>query len=456
MRKERSFYFGVQIFGACPVEKKGRTVVIDINLIRKTPDVVRENIKKKFQDSKLPLVDEVIELDRKNREAMQQADSLRNQRKVLSKEIGGLMKQGKKDEAEATKAKVNEMADELAHLEQLEEEYAAEIKKRMQVIPQIIDPSVPIGKDDSENVEIQKYGEPVVPDFEVPYHTEIMEKFDGIDLDSARKVAGNGFYYLMGDIARLHSAVIAYARDFMINRGFTYCVPPFMIRSNVVTGVMSFEEMDAMMYKIEGEDLYLIGTSEHSMIGKFIDTIIPEEELPKTLTSYSPCFRKEKGAHGIEERGVYRIHQFEKQEMIVVCKPEESKMWFDKLWQNTVDLFRSLDVPVRTLECCSGDLADLKVKSLDVEAWSPRQKKYFEVGSCSNLGDAQARRLKIRVNGPDGKKYLAHTLNNTVVAPPRMLIAFLENNLNADGSVNIPEALRPYMGGMEKIEVKKK
>ena len=425
--------------------------MIDINLIRKTPDVVRENIRKKFQDSKLPLVDEVIELDRKNREAMQQADSLRNQRKVLSKEIGGLMKQGKKDEAEATKAKVNEMAEELARLEQLEEEYAAEIKKRMQVIPQIIDPSVPIGKDDSENVEITRYGEPVVPDFEIPYHSEIMERLNGIDLDSARRVAGNGFYYLMGDIARLHSAVLAYARDFMIDRGFTYCIPPYMIRSNVVTGVMSFAEMDAMMYKIEGEDLYLIGTSEHSMIGKFIDTILEEDTLPRTLTSYSPCFRKEKGAHGIEERGVYRIHQFEKQEMIVVCKPEDSKMWFDKLWQNTVDLFRSMDIPVRTIECCSGDLADLKVKSYDVEAWSPRQKKYFEVGSCSNLGDAQARRLKIRVNGSDGKKYFAHTLNNTVVAPPRMLIAFLENNLNADGTVNIPEVLRPYMGGKSKI-----
>ena len=425
--------------------------MIDINLIRKTPDVVRENIRKKFQDSKLPLVDEVIELDRKNREAMQQADSLRNQRKVLSKEIGGLMKQGKKDEAEATKAKVNEMAEELARLEQLEEEYAAEIKKRMQVIPQIIDPSVPIGKDDSENVEIERFGEPVVPDFEIPYHTDIMESFDGIDLDAAREVAGNGFYYLMGDIARLHSAILSYARDFMIDRGFTYCVPPFMIHGNVVNGVMSFAEMESMMYKIEGEDLYLIGTSEHSMIGKFIDSIIPEEKLPLTLTSYSPCFRKEKGAHGIEERGVYRIHQFEKQEMVVVCKPEDSMMWYDKLWKNTVDLFRSMDIPVRTLECCSGDLADLKVKSVDVEAWSPRQKKYFEVGSCSNLGDAQARRLKIRVNGEDGKKYLAHTLNNTVVAPPRMLIAFLENNLNADGTVSIPEVLRMYMGGKEKL-----
>ena len=454
MRKERSFYFGVQIFGACPVEKKGRTVVIDINLIRKTPDVVRENIKKKFQDSKLPLVDEVIELDRKNREAMQQADSLRNQRKVLSKEIGGLMKQGKKDEAEATKAKVNEMADELAHLEQLEEEYAAEIKKRMQVIPQIIDPSVPIGKDDSENVEIERFGEPFVPDFEVPYHVDIMEKLNGIDIDSARRTSGNGFYYLKGDIARLHSACLSYARDFMIDRGFTYYIPPYMIRGGVVTGVMSFTEMENMMYKIEGEDLYLIGTSEHSMIGKFIDTILTEDELPQTLTSYSPCFRKEKGAHGIEERGVYRIHQFEKQEMIVVCKPEDSMKWYDKLWKNTVDLFRSMDIPVRTLECCSGDLADLKVKSVDVEAWSPRQKKYFEVGSCSNLGDAQARRLRIRVNGENGK-YLAHTLNNTVVAPPRMLIAFLENNLQADGSVRIPEALRPYMGGKEVIVPKK-
>ena len=428
----------------------------DIKFVRENPEIVKQNIRNKFQDKKLHLVDEVIELDKKNREIKQEVEALRASRNKLSKEIGALMAQKKKEEAEEVKKQVASQADRMNELSEEEKKVEEEIRTRMMVIPNIIDPSVPIGKDDSENVEIQKYGEPVVPDFEVPYHTEIMEKFDGIDLDSARKVAGNGFYYLMGDIARLHSAVIAYARDFMINRGFTYCVPPFMIRSNVVTGVMSFEEMDAMMYKIEGEDLYLIGTSEHSMIGKFIDTIIPEEELPKTLTSYSPCFRKEKGAHGIEERGVYRIHQFEKQEMIVVCKPEESKMWFDKLWQNTVDLFRSLDVPVRTLECCSGDLADLKVKSLDVEAWSPRQKKYFEVGSCSNLGDAQARRLKIRVNGPDGKKYLAHTLNNTVVAPPRMLIAFLENNLNADGSVNIPEALRPYMGGMEKIEVKKK
>ena len=430
--------------------------MLDIKFVRENPEIVKQNIRNKFQDKKLHLVDEVIELDKKNREIKQEVEALRASRNKLSKEIGALMAQKKKEEAEEVKKQVASQADRMNELSEEEKKVEEEIRTRMMVIPNIIDPSVPIGKDDSENVEIQKYGEPVVPDFEVPYHTEIMEKFDGIDLDSARKVAGNGFYYLMGDIARLHSAVIAYARDFMINRGFTYCVPPFMIRSNVVTGVMSFEEMDAMVYKIEGEDLYLIGTSEHSMIGKFIDTIIPEEELPKTLTSYSPCFRKEKGAHGIEERGVYRIHQFEKQEMIVVCKPEESKMWFDKLWQNTVDLFRSLDVPVRTLECCSGDLADLKVKSLDVEAWSPRQKKYFEVGSCSNLGDAQARRLKIRVNGPDGKKYLAHTLNNTVVAPPRMLIAFLENNLNADGSVNIPEALRPYMGGMEKIEVKKK
>ena len=430
--------------------------MLDIKFVRENPEIVKQNIRNKFQDKKLHLVDEVIELDKKNREIKQEVEALRASRNKLSKEIGALMAQKKKEEAEEVKKQVASQADRMNELSEEEKKVEEEIRTRMMVIPNIIDPSVPIGKDDSKNVEIQKYGEPVVPDFEIPYHTEIMEKFDGIDLDSARKVAGNGFYYLMGDIARLHSAVIAYARDFMINRGFTYCVPHFMIRSNVVTGVMSFEEMDAMMYKIEGEDLYLIGTSEHSMIGKFIDTIIPEEELPKTLTSYSPCFRKEKGAHGIEERGVYRIHQFEKQEMIVVCKPEESKMWFDKLWQNTVDLFRSLDIPVRTLECCSGDLADLKVKSLDVEAWSPRQKKYFEVGSCSNLGDAQARRLKIRVNGPDGKKYLAHTLNNTVVAPPRMLIAFLENNLNADGSVNIPEALRPYMGGMEKIEVKKK
>ena len=449
------FLFTAEIFSLTG-SKKGIEEMLDIKFVRENPEIVKQNIRNKFQDKKLHLVDEVIELDKKNREIKQEVEALRASRNKLSKEIGALMAQKKKEEAEEVKKQVASQADRMNELSEEEKKVEEEIRTRMMIIPNIIDPSVPIGKDDSENVEIQKYGEPVVPDFEIPYHTEIMEKFDGIDLDSARKVAGNGFYYLMGDIARLHSAVIAYARDFMINRGFTYCVPPFMIRSNVVTGVMSFEEMDAMMYKIEGEDLYLIGTSEHSMIGKFIDTIIPEEELPKTLTSYSPCFRKEKGAHGIEERGVYRIHQFEKQEMIVVCKPEESKMWFDKLWQNTVDLFRSLDIPVRTLECCSGDLADLKVKSLDVEAWSPRQKKYFEVGSCSNLGDAQARRLKIRVNGPDGKKYLAHTLNNTVVAPPRMLIAFLENNLNADGSVNIPEALRPYMGGMEKIEVKKK
>ena len=423
--------------------------MIDIRFLRENPDIVKQNIKNKFQDDKLPLVDEVIEFDAKSRQAKQDADALRASRKSISKEIGALMAQGKKEEAEAKKAEVSKNAEKLAELEELEKEYQEKVKERMMVIPNIIDPSVPIGKDDSENVEIEKFGEPVVPDFEVPYHTEIMEKFDGIDLDAAGKVAGNGFYYLMGDIARLHSAVISYARDCRIDRGFTYCVPPFMIRSNVVTGVMSFAEMDAMMYKIEGEDLYLIGTSEHSMIGKFIDTIVDEKELPKTLTSYSPCFRKEKGAHGIEERGVYRIHQFEKQEMIVVCKPEESKMWFDKLWQNTVDLFRSLDIPVRTLECCSGDLADLKVKSIDVEAWSPRQKKYFEVGSCSNLGDAQARRLQIRVRGENGEKYFAHTLNNTVVAPPRMLIAFLENNLQADGNVRIPEALRPYMGGKE-------
>ena len=425
--------------------------MLDLRFVRENPDIVKQNIKNKFQDSKLPLVDEVIELDAKSRTTKAEADSLRANRNKLSKQIGALMGQGKKEEAEEVKRQVGEDAKRLAELEETEKDLEERILKIMMTIPNIIDPSVPIGKDDSENVEVQKYGEPVVPDFEIPYHTEIMEKFNGIDLDSARKVAGNGFYYLMGDIARLHSAVISYARDFMINRGFTYCVPPFMIRSNVVTGVMSFAEMDAMMYKIEGEDLYLIGTSEHSMIGKFIDTIIPEEKLPQTLTSYSPCFRKEKGAHGIEERGVYRIHQFEKQEMIVVCKPEDSKMWFDKLWQNTVDLFRSMDIPVRTLECCSGDLADLKVKSVDVEAWSPRQQKYFEVGSCSNLGDAQARRLKIRVNGADGTKYLAQTLNNTVVAPPRMLIAFLENNLQADGSVRIPEALQPYMGGMKEI-----
>jgi seryl-tRNA synthetase len=426
--------------------------MIDIKFLRENPDVVKQNIKNKFQDSKLPLVDEVIELDAQARATQQEADDLRANRNKLSKQIGALMAQGKKEEAEEVKKQVTEQAERLSELQEKETELQAKVKEIMMVIPNIIDPSVPIGKDDSENVEIERFGEPVVPDFEIPYHSEIMEHLHGLDLDSARRVAGNGFYYLMGDIARLHSAVISYARDFMIDRGFTYCVPPFMIRSNVVTGVMSFAEMDAMMYKIEGEDLYLIGTSEHSMIGKFIDQIIPEEELPKTLTSYSPCFRKEKGAHGIEERGVYRIHQFEKQEMIVVCKPEESKMWFDKLWQNTVDLFRSLDIPVRTLECCSGDLADLKVKSLDVEAWSPRQKKYFEVGSCSNLGDAQARRLQIRVKGEDGKKYLAHTLNNTVVAPPRMLIAFLENNLQADGSVRIPKALRPYMGGKDKIE----
>lgn len=425
--------------------------MIDIKFLRENPNAVKENIKKKFQDSKLPLVDEVIELDAQLRKAQQKGDSLRADRNRISKEIGGFMAKGMKEEAEKAKAQVKEFSDELAALEQQEEELSEKVKKIMMTIPNIIDPSVPIGKDDSENVEIKRYGEPVVPDFEIPYHSEIMESLNGLDLDSARKVAGNGFYYLMGDVARLHSAVISYARDFMIDRGFTYCIPPYMIRSNVVTGVMSFAEMDAMMYKIEGEDLYLIGTSEHSMIGKFIDTILEEDTLPRTLTSYSPCFRKEKGAHGIEERGVYRIHQFEKQEMIVVCKPEESAMWFDKLWQNTVDLFRSMDIPVRTIECCSGDLADLKVKSYDVEAWSTRQKKYFEVGSCSNLGDAQARRLKIRVNGADGKKYFAHTLNNTVVAPPRMLIAFLENNLNADGTVNIPEVLRPYMGGKSKI-----
>ena len=424
--------------------------MLDIKFVRENPDAVKENIKKKFQDAKLPLVDEVIELDRANRAAMQQADALRNKRKVTSKEIGGLMAKGMKDEAEAKKAEVAAIADELAALEVKEEEYAAEIKKRMQVIPQIIDESVPVGRDDSENVEIERFGEPVVPDFEVPYHVDIMERLSGIDLDSARKTSGNGFYYLRGDIARLHSAILSYARDFMIDRGFTYYVPPFMIRSDVVTGVMSFSEMENMMYKIEGEDLYLIGTSEHSMIGKFIDTILDESELPQTLTSYSPCFRKEVGAHGIEERGVYRIHQFEKQEMIVVCRPEESMTWYDNLWQNTVDFFRSLDIPVRTLECCSGDLADLKVKSCDVEAWSPRQQKYFEVGSCSNLGDAQARRLGIRVKGEKGK-YLPHTLNNTVVAPPRMLIAFLENNLRADGSVAIPKPLQMYMGGKTQI-----
>lgn len=422
--------------------------MLDIKFVRENPDKVKENIKNKFQEEKLSLVDEVIALDEKKRKTQVEADGIRASRNKLSKEIGKLMGQGKKEEAEAVKAQVSANAARLAELEEAETELDAKILKIMMTIPNIIDPSVPIGKDDSENVEIERFGEPVVPDFEIPYHTDIMKRFDGIDLDAAGKVAGNGFYYLMGDIARLHSAVIAYARDFMIDRGFTYCVPPFMIRSNVVTGVMSFAEMDAMMYKIEGEDLYLIGTSEHSMIGKFIDTITPEEQLPKTLTSYSPCFRKEKGAHGMEERGVYRIHQFEKQEMIVICKPEESPMWYDKLWQNTVDLFRSMDIPVRTLECCSGDLADLKVKSCDVEAWSPRQKKYFEVGSCSNLGDAQARRLKIRVDGENGK-YLAHTLNNTVVAPPRMLIAFLENHLQEDGSVTIPEVLRPYMGGKD-------
>mgnify|MGYP006372214099 CR=1 FL=1 len=426
--------------------------MIDIKFLRENPDAVKENIKKKFQDKKLELVDGVIELDAESRAVKQQADELRSNRNKISKQIGALMAQGKKEEGMALKDEVTRQAQLLAELEEKETKLSEQVTEIMMQIPQMIDESVPIGKDDSQNVEIERFGEPVVPEYEIPYHTEIMEKLNGIDLDSARKVAGNGFYYLMGDIARLHSAVISYARDFMIDRGFTYCVPPFMIRSNVVTGVMSFAEMDSMMYKIEGEDLYLIGTSEHSMIGKFIDTINKEENLPYTLTSYSPCFRKEKGAHGIEERGVYRIHQFEKQEMIVVCKPEESKMWFDKLWQNTVDLFRSLDIPVRTLECCSGDLADLKVRSLDVEAWSPRQKKYFEVGSCSNLGDAQARRLKIRVSGEGGKKYFAHTLNNTVVAPPRMLIAFLENNLNEDGSVNIPVALRPYMGGKEVIK----
>ena len=429
--------------------------MLDIKFVRENPDVVKENIRKKFQDQKIPMVDEVIALDQENRNIKQEVESLRANKNKISKQIGALMAQGKKEEAEEVKKEVEASGARIDELSAREKEVEEKIKTIMMTIPNIIDPSVPVGKDDSENVEIERFGEPVVPDFEVPYHTEIMESFDGLDLDSARKVAGNGFYYLMGDIARIHSAVISYARDFMINKGFTYCVPPFMIRSDVVTGVMSFAEMDAMMYKIEGEDLYLIGTSEHSMIGKFIDTILPEDTLPRTLTSYSPCFRKEKGAHGLEERGVYRIHQFEKQEMIVVCKPEDSKMWFDKLWQNTVELFRTLDIPVRTLECCSGDLADLKVKSIDVEAWSPRQKKYFEVGSCSNLGDAQARRLKIRVNGENGK-YFAHTLNNTVVAPPRMLIAFLENNLNADGSVNIPKALQPYMGGIEKIVPKHK
>ena len=429
--------------------------MLDIKFVRENPDVVKENIRKKFQDQKIPMVDEVIALDQENRNIKQEVESLRANKNKISKQIGALMAQGKKEEAEEVKKEVAASGARIDELSAREKEVEEKIKTIMMTIPNIIDPSVPVGKDDSENVEIERFGEPVVPDFEVPYHAEIMESFDGLDLDSARKVAGNGFYYLMGDIARIHSAVISYARDFMINKGFTYCVPPFMIRSDVVTGVMSFAEMDAMMYKIEGEDLYLIGTSEHSMIGKFIDTILPEDTLPRTLTSYSPCFRKEKGAQGLEERGVYRIHQFEKQEMIVVCKPEDSKMWFDKLWQNTVELFRTLDIPVRTLECCSGDLADLKVKSIDVEAWSPRQKKYFEVGSCSNLGDAQARRLKIRVNGENGK-YFAHTLNNTVVAPPRMLIAFLENNLNADGSVNIPKALQPYMGGIEKIVPKHK
>ena len=427
--------------------------MLDLKFLRANPEIVKQNIRNKFQDQKLPLVDEVIALDAENRAAIKEADALRSDRNRISKQIGGLMAKGQKEEAEALKRQVTDASSHLADLEERERVLEEKITKIMMIIPNIIDPSVPLGKDDSENVEVQRYGEPVVPDFEIPYHAEIMERFSGLDLESARKVAGNGFYYLMGDIARLHSAVISYARDFMIGRGFTYCIPPFMIRSDVVTGVMSFAEMDAMMYKIEGEDLYLIGTSEHSMIGKFIDTIIKEEELPYTLTSYSPCFRKEKGAHGLEERGVYRIHQFEKQEMIVVCKPEDSMAWFDKLWQNTVDLFRTLDIPVRTLECCSGDLADLKVKSIDVEAWSPRQQKYFEVGSCSNLGDAQARRLKIRVNGEEGK-YFAHTLNNTVVAPPRMLIAFLENNLCADGSVRVPEALRPYMGGMDAIRVK--
>ena len=425
--------------------------MLDINLIRTNPDLVRENIRKKFQDAKLSLVDEVIALDKENRETMQKADGLRNQRKTLSKQIGGLMAKGQKEEAENTKKQVAALADELEALEKREEELQAEVRRRMLVIPNIIDPSVPIGKDDSENVEVQRFGEPKVPDWEIPYHVDIMERLNGIDLDSARKTSGNGFYYLMGDIARLHSAILSYGRDFMIDRGFTYVIPPYMIHGNVVSGVMSFAEMEGMMYKIEGEDLYLIGTSEHSMIGKFIDSILDEDTLPRTLTSYSPCFRKEVGAHGIEERGVYRIHQFEKQEMIVVCKPEDSPMWFDRLWQNTVDFFRSMDIPVRTLECCSGDLADLKVKSVDVEAWSPRQQKYFEVGSCSNLGDAQARRLQIRVRDKDGRKYLAHTLNNTCVAPPRMLIAFLENNLLPDGRVRIPEVLRPYMGGKEFI-----
>ena len=428
--------------------------MLDIKFVRENPETVKQNIRNKFQDEKLPLVDEVLALDKENREIKREVEALRANRNKISKQIGALMAQGKREEAEEAKRQVTENSARTAELDKREKEVEEKLNKIMMVIPNIIDPSVPIGKNDSENVEVERFGEPAVPDFEIPYHTEIMERFCGIDMEAAGRVAGNGFYYLMGDIARLHSAILSYARDFMIGRGFTYCIPPYMIRSNVVTGVMSFAEMDAMMYKIEGEDLYLIGTSEHSMIGKFIDQILPEEELPYTLTSYSPCFRKEKGAHGIEERGVYRIHQFEKQEMIVVCKPEDSMMWFEKLWQNTVDFFRTLDIPVRTLECCSGDLADLKVKSIDVEAWSPRQKKYFEVGSCSNLGDAQARRLKIRVNGKNGK-YLAHTLNNTVVAPPRMLIAFLENNLNEDGSVRIPEALRPYMGGMELMTVKK-
>ncbi|MBR3493931.1 MAG: serine--tRNA ligase [Clostridia bacterium] len=425
--------------------------MLDINLLRTDPERVKENIRKKFQDAKLPLVDEVVAMDREWRETMQRADTLRNQRKVLSKQIGGLMAKGQREEAEAVKKQVADAADELAALEAREEELQAEIRKRMLVIPNIIDDSVPIGRDDRENVELERFGEPVVPPYEIPYHVDIMERLKGIDLDAARSTSGNGFYYLMGDIARLHSAILSYGRDFMIDRGFTYCIPPFMIHGNVVSGVMSFAEMENMMYKIEGEDLYLIGTSEHSMIGKFIDTILDESQLPQTLTSYSPCFRKEVGAHGIEERGVYRIHQFEKQEMIVVCKPEDSPMWFERLWRNTVDFFRSMDIPVRTLECCSGDLADLKVKSLDVEAWSPRQQKYFEVGSCSNLGDAQARRLQIRVKGPDGKKYLAHTLNNTCVAPPRMLIAFLENNLREDGRIHIPTVLQPYMGGKEWI-----
>ena len=425
--------------------------MIDIKFLRENPDIVKENIKKKFQDAKLPMVDEVIALDKERRETLQEAEALKARSNKTAKEIGKLMGQGKRDEAEVIKKEVAESKQKIKDLDARSKEIDEEISKRMMVIPQIIDPSVPIGKDDSENVEIQRYGEPIVPDFEIPYHTEIMESFNGVDFESAGRVAGNGFYYLIGDIARLHSAVLAYARDFMIDRGFTYVIPPYMIRSSVVTGVMSFAEMESMMYKIEGEDLFLIGTSEHSMIGRFVNQMLPEKELPIHLTSYSPCFRKEKGAHGIEERGVYRIHQFEKQEMIVVCKPEESKEWYDKMWQNTVDLFRTLDIPVRTLECCSGDLADLKCKSCDVEAWSPRQKKYFEVGSCSNLGDAQARRLKIRVKGEDGERYLPHTLNNTVVAPPRMLIAFLENNLNADGTVNIPEVLRPYMGGKEKL-----